>query len=105
VLQIELTDPGREMFGDVSGRFSFGYANGPIIMPLGRDGLPTYSVAALFRTEIANNGTPVGVMVDSPAAVFAPFGKGRVFTISPHSEDTPGLENFIPLALAWLARK
>ena len=34
--------------------------------------------------------------------VRAPFGKGRVLTISPHSEDTPGLENFVPLALAWL---
>jgi hypothetical protein len=25
-----------------------------------------------------------------------------VLIISPHSEDTPGLENFVPLALAWL---
>jgi hypothetical protein len=36
--------------------------------------------------------------------VFATFGRGRVLTISPHSEDTPGLENVVPRALVWLAR-
>ena len=105
MMQIELSDSGRKVFGKVDGKFTIRYANGPIIKPLGRDGLPPYQVAAVFRTEIAENGTPKGVMIDSPAAVFAPFGKGRVLTISPHSEDTPGLENFVPRALAWLGEK
>ena len=104
-MQIELTDAGRELFGPVAGRFTIRYANGPIIRPLGRADLPAYRVAALFRTEIANNGTPVGVMIDSPAAVFATFGLGRVLTIGPHSEDTPGLENVVPRALAWLGAR
>src|SRR5207253_273611 len=105
MMEIQLTGEGRALFGAVENKFTIRYANGPIIKPLGRDGLPPYRVAALFRTEIANNGTPVGVMVDSPAAVFANFGSGRVLTISPHSEDTPGLENFVPRALAWLGDK
>jgi hypothetical protein len=105
MMQVELTDGGRELFGRVDGNFTIRYANGPIIKPLGRADLPPYQVAAIFRTEIAENGTPKGAMIDSPAAVFATFGKGRVLTISPHSEDTPGLENVVPRALTWLAEK
>jgi putative intracellular protease/amidase len=105
MLRVELTDEGRSFFGPVQGPFTIRYHNGPIIQPLGRANLPPYQVAALFRSEVANNNTPVGVQVDSPAAVFAPYGKGRVITISPHSEDTPGLENVIPRALAWVAAK
>lgn len=105
MMQIELTDEGRGVFGPLHGPCNVRYANGPIIQPLDREGLPPYRVAALFRTEISSNGTPVGVMIDSAAVVWAPFGKGRVLTISPHSEDTPGLENFVPRALAWLGGK
>jgi hypothetical protein len=105
MMQIELTGEGRELFGPVDGRFTIRYANGPIIKPLGRSELPPYRVAAVFRTEIAENGTPQGAMVDSPAVVYSTFGRGRVLTISPHSEDTPGLENFLPRALVWLAER
>jgi putative intracellular protease/amidase len=105
MLQVELTEPGRGLFGSVNGPFTIRYANGPIIQPLGRSDLPPYQVAALFRTEVAEHGTPVGVMLNSPAAAFAPFGRGRVLTLSPHSEDTPGLENVVPRALAWLGQR
>lgn len=105
MMRIELSDAGRGVFGAVSGQFTIRYSNGPIITPLGREGLPSYQVAAWFRTEISEKGSPVGAMVNSPAAVFSTFGKGRVLTISPHSEDTPGLENFVPLALTWLGEK
>lgn len=104
-LLVQVTEDGKEIFGDVAKPFSIRYHNGPVIMPLGREDLPAYQVAALFRTEIAENGSPAGVMVNSPAAVFTTFGKGRVLTISPHSEDTPGLENVVPRALAWLGEK
>jgi len=105
MVRAELTDAGRAVLGPVQGAFTIRYNNGPIIQPLGRAGLPAYEVLAVFRTEMAENGTPVGVMIGSPAVVGAPFGRGRVLAVSPHSEDTPGLENFIPGALAWLAAK
>lgn len=105
MVRAELTDEGRGLFGPVKDVFTIRYNNGPIIKPLGKADLPPYRVAALFRTEFAKNNTPVGVMINSPAAVYAPYGKGRVLTISPHSEDTPGLENAIPRALAWLGDK
>ncbi len=105
MVRIELTDEGRGIFGPVSETFTIRYANGPIIQPLGRAGLPPYETAAVFRSEVAENGSPQGVMVSSPAIVFGTFGQGRVLTLSPHSEDTPGLENVIPRALAWLAER
>jgi putative intracellular protease/amidase len=105
LVRIQLTATGRALFGEVGDEFTIRYANGPIIQPLNRPDLPPYKVAAHFRTEIAENDAPVGVMINSPAAVFAPYGKGRVLAISPHSEDTPGLENFVPRALAWLGEK
>ncbi len=105
MVRVELTDSGRDLLGPVNGAFTIRYNNGPIIQPLGRADLPPYQVAALFRTELAKNDTPVGVMLSSPAVVYSPFGQGRVVTISPHSEDTPGLENMIPQALAWLGTK
>ena len=105
MVRAELTESGRHILGSVREPFTIRYNNGPIIQPLVRADLPPYQVAAYFRTELAKNGTPVGVMVNSPAAVYAPFGQGRVFTLSPHSEDTPGLENVIPRALAWLGAK
>lgn len=105
MVRAELTDDGRGVLGKVDGQFTIRYNNGPIIKPLERADLPPYQVAAFFRTEKAENGTPVGVMVNSPAAVYTTFGKGRVFSISPHSEDTPGLENVVPAALAWLGAK
>lgn len=105
MMRVQLTEEGQGVFGARSEPFTIRYANGPIIQPLGRGELPTYRVAAVFRTEIAQNDTPVGVMIDSPAAVYSTFGQGRVFTISPHAEDTPGLENFVPRALAWLAER
>ena len=103
-LELELSDAGREVFGDVRGRFGVSYHNGPVIEPLGDDALPAYEVLAWFRTEANGKDSPHGLMVNSPAVVRATFGKGRVITISPHPEGTAGLENFIPHAIAWLAQ-
>ncbi len=51
------------------------------------------------------DGKPKGVMVNTPAVVSGIYGKGRVLTISPHPEDSRGLENFVPHAMAWLAKE
>jgi GMP synthase-like glutamine amidotransferase len=100
-MDIELTDDGRKLLGDVRGTFKVRYHNGPIIRPAGRSDLPAYATVAFFRTEIAQFGSPVGVMVDSPAQARGTFGRGRVFISSPHPENTPGLEQIIPRAVLW----
>jgi len=67
--------------------------------------LPDYEVLAFFRTEIAEKNAPIGIMVNSPAIVAGRCGKGRVICSSPHPEQTPGLEDFVPRAVAWVTQK
>ena len=100
-MDIEITEEGRKLLGDVRGTFKVRYHNGPIIQPAGRTDVPAYTPVTLFRSEIAEYGSPVGVMVNSPAQALGTFGQGRVFISSPHPENTPGLENFIPRATLW----
>jgi|GEM_PF-460546 len=103
MLDLELTQDGPALLGDVKGAFKVRYHNGPILKPAERTDIPAYTAVTLFKTEVAENGTPEGVQVNSPAHVIAPFGKGRVFISSPHPENTPGLENFIPRGVFWAA--
>ena len=102
-MDIELTSEGRGLLGEVPGTFKVRYNNGPIIKPAGREDVPDYTVVSLFRSEVADNGTPPGIMVNSPAQAMGAFGKGRVFISSPHPENTPGLEHLIPRAVLWAA--
>jgi hypothetical protein len=102
IVKLELTDRGCEILGDKHGQFDCKYANGPILCPASVESLPNYEPLAFFRTELAKNGTPVGLMLNSPAIVAGRCGKGRVIVISPHPEQTPGLEDFIPRAVAWV---
>lgn len=103
IVELEMTGSSPEILGDVKGTFKVRYNNGPILKPAGRTDLPAYTPLTLFRTEMALNNTPVGVMVNSPAQAVGSFGKGRVFVSSPHPEGTPGLENLIPRAVFWAA--
>ena len=100
-MDLEITDEGRKLLGDVRGTFKVRYHNGPIIKPAERTDVPAYTPVALFRSEIAEFGSPVGVMVNSPAQALGTFGQGRVFISSPHPENTPGLEHLIPRGVLW----
>lgn len=100
-LDMELTPAGSGLLGDARGIFKVRYNNGPVIKPGESTELPAFTTLSLFRSEVAENGAPVGVMVNSPAQVISAFGKGRVFISSPHPENTPGLEHLIPRAVLW----
>ncbi len=103
-VDIELTEEGRNIFGDVQEIFKCRYANGVIITPLQDPALPPYTIGAYFRTEIADNDTTKGAMINTPAIVMSTYGKGRVMTISSHPENTPGLEHMIARAVVWVAQ-
>jgi glutamine amidotransferase-like uncharacterized protein len=102
-VQMELTEKGRIIFGNRTGTFPVRYSNGPILKPAEADSIPDFEPLAYFRTELAEHDTPKGLMVDSPAIVAGRYGKGRVICISPHPEQTQGLEDFVPSAVKWLA--
>lgn len=102
-VRMEFTPDGRELAGTSSELYDIKYANGPIMKPAGRSDLAPYLPVSFFRTELAENDTPPGVMVNSPAMMEGTFGKGRVFISSPHPEQTPALENVVTRAASWVA--
>jgi predicted deacylase len=102
-VKVELTDTGRGILGDRPGTFDCLYANGPIVKRDEKADLPAFETLAYFRTELASNGSPVGVMIDSPAIFSAPYRQGQVVCISPHPEQTKGLEDIVPQAINWIA--
>lgn len=105
VVKMEVTDKGREILGWPAGELEVRYANGPIVKPAGDAAVPDLEPLAYFRSEVAENDTPKGVMVNSPAIVAGQFGKGRVICSSPHPEQTPGLEGFAEAAVHWVTGK
>lgn len=104
-VSLELTDDAKAIFGVSGEKFPIRYNNGPVIEPFNSPDIPDYKVAAYFRDELAENGTPAGLMKDSPAMAYGTFGKGKVMAISPHAEGTKNLENLLPDVLAWLGDK
>ena len=91
-------------FGEKLSDRGIRYSNGPIIKADVRQDLPEFETLIAFRTELAENDTPVGVMVNAPAMVRSTYGLGRVFTSSPHPEQTAGLEPLVEKAMRWVAR-
>lgn len=82
-VQLEFTPAGARILGQPEGVVACRYANGPIIKPGAVQDLPPYETLAIFRSELAENGAPPGVMLNSPAIVAGRFGQGRVVWISP----------------------
>jgi len=108
MVKIEMTPAGRRILGGGEGLLNVYYGQGPLLGPTGIDSLPDYDTLAHYRGEIAKKGAPTGVMIDTPAIVSAPFGRGRVICISPHPEkpqSEPALRPFVLRAVRWAARR
>jgi len=103
-IEMEITKDGFPILGNFDRPFKCRYANGPLIQPTENKALEPYTTVAYFRSEISENNIAPGVMIHTPAAAYSHFGKGKVFIISSHPENTPGLENFIPRVLSWLKK-
>lgn len=77
------------------------YANGPVMEPAGSPDIPDFTTLAVFKTETAENETPPGIQIDSPAILTGPYGEGRVVGISPHPEQSDGLREIVPRLIEW----
>ena len=104
-VQIEVLPAGEQVIGMPPKQVEIRYANGPIIQPAGRPEVPDYETLAFFRSELAENGTPAGVMVNSPAWARGTFGQGQVLVSSPHPEQTDGMESWIEKAVRSVVKK
>lgn len=106
-VEVALSPAGGSLLGVEEGAVTIYYAQGPL---LGRPEwddpeTPDYESLGIFRTEIAKNGAPQGVMPRTTAIARAEFGKGRVFCFSPHPELTEGLSHFVRRAVQWASGK
>lgn len=104
-VEVELSPAGHHLFGTPAPEVVLYYGQGPL---LGRPEwddptTPDYESLGIYRTEIAKNGAPSGIMARTTAIARATFGEGRVFCFSPHPEMTKGQEFFVPLAVRWAA--
>lgn len=104
-VKIEINSEGAKATGFTAKEYDIRYANGPIIKPAGLPDVPDYEPLATFRTELAENDSPKGAMVNSTAWARGTFGKGRVLISSPHPEQTAGMEMWISQAIRWTAQK
>ena len=102
-VKMELTSQARGILGP-AGNVTVVYQNGPIISPGKAKDLPKYMPLAWFRSEVVRYEPQRGTMINSPAIVSAPFGKGRVLSVSPHPEATPKQEQIIVRGVRWAAR-
>ena len=106
MLDIEFSEAGLKIFGEkYKGIQTVKYANGPIMDVNISTNLPPVEVLAWFRTETAANGTPEGIQVDSPAIVLTTYGKGKMFVVSPHPEQTPELHGLIEAMVRFVVKK
>lgn len=105
-VDLQLSPVGASFFGHIDEDVDVFYGQGPL---LGRrewddKDVPDYQSLAIYKTEIAENNAPAGVMPGTSAIVRAKYGEGRVFCFSPHPEMTDGREFMINFAVQWLAK-
>lgn len=105
VVTVELSPAGQRFFGSKEKSLEIYYAQGPLLArrewndPLA----PDYESLAVYRTGIAKNGAPEGVMPGTSAMVRSHFGEGRVFCFSPHPEKTESQRFLVREAVEWAA--
>jgi len=102
---MELTDEGRKILGDFEGVFEVRYQNGPIMSPMGREGLGNFRSLSYFRSEVSKYKPQEGTMINTPAVIVGEYGNGRVLCISPHPESTDALNRLVQNAVRWTARR
>jgi glutamine amidotransferase-like uncharacterized protein len=102
-LRLDFTPLGKQVLGVPTDSVQCLYHQGPLLAPDTKTDLPAYEPLSTFGTEVAENGAPKGVMIGTNAMVRAVFGKGHVILISPHPEQTDGLDYIIRDAVKWIS--
>lgn len=101
-VQMELSESAASVVGR-TGSVAVRYQNGPIISVGTAKDLPKFTPLAWFRSEVSKYEPQKGTMINTPAILIANFGEGRVLSVSPHPEATPGLESMIVNGVRWAA--
>jgi glutamine amidotransferase-like uncharacterized protein len=102
-VEMEITRAGRKILGEKKARVRVKYQNGPILLPDRGAEEKGLRILARFRTDLTGRGGKKGLMRGAPASLAMRYGKGRVVTMSPHPEQTPGLAGLVLHAIRWAA--
>jgi len=105
LVEIAFSEQGKRLFKLKKPVLTIEYAQGPLLAPANKAEIEDYHPAAIFRSEIAKNGAPRGVMIGTTAIAQGVFGKGKVLCFSPHPELTEGLDDLIRQAIEHVRRK
>ncbi len=103
-LELGFTTDGAKLLGVPGETAPVKYANGPVMEPAGSPELSDYTTLAVFNDEVAENDTPPGIQVGTPAILSGTFGKGRVVGISPHPEQSESIKDIVPRLIQWTVR-
>ncbi len=104
MLEIELTDEGRQLLGTDQRVLTTRYNNGPIFLdseqPDGGD--PEFMVLARFKTPSTDSrGNTRDEMVGQAAIGARALGQGRILIISPHPESHRQHDPLVARAIQW----
>ena len=104
MVEITLTDMGQQALRSKEQQLTIYYAQGPLLAPHNHPNIADYETIATYKTEIAKNGAPEGIMKGTTAIAAGQYGHGRVFCFSPHPEMTKGLEPLVHYAIDQVKR-
>jgi hypothetical protein len=100
-VQLKLSSLGQSMLDQPNDIVECMYHQGPLLAPGHEPGLAPYEPIAIFKTEVAKNGAPPGIMLGTTAMARGIYGKGHVVAVSPHPEKTDGLDNIVRRVVEW----
>ena len=99
-LTLKLTPEGKEWLGRADAEVKTLYHNGPVLKEA-PDAKEKLIPLATFGQEITRKGAKKGLMLNTPALAAARYGRGWAVGVSPHPEQTEGLEDVVPAAIRW----
>ena len=104
-VMVELTELGRNIFGNIVEPIELNFSNGPVFREFNSSLYPDYEVLAYYRSEIANFNSVKGNMLDSAAIIYTIHGAGKILCMSPHPEKTEQYSYFVRNAIIWICDK
>jgi glutamine amidotransferase-like uncharacterized protein len=102
---VKTTDHGQTVFATAPSSFVATYTGGPVFQDEVLDKVPTYVTLATYRSEIWRCEKQRGTMIQRPAAIVAPFERGRVLLFGFHPETQPETHEALLLSIEAVARK
>jgi glutamine amidotransferase-like uncharacterized protein len=102
---LKFTEDGKKFFNLYVDTVVVQYNQGPLLSSYIMEDIAPYKELATFKTEIAENDAPPGVMTGTTAIAQGIYGNGKVISISPHFEKREEQRIFIEKCVIWLGNK